>query len=261
LCSFDIAVVAMALQQSTGSILGGASNAVDAAAMRAARLARLDGHSNIQPSNLVFSQEQPADGNLTAAPTNHATSPNPELVEANRQNALPAAATAFAQQSYVGGFESLPEGAFLRITAQLDLCSSGALVAAGGGTGETLPAALAALRGALGKAREDHRAAIATIEAERAADRAQHAGQANAMAQALAALAPLRAGRLATSLAARHGEQLQELFGALEQGANGPSEREPEFQRREEQAAAELLAFDAAARSYVAAGELHAITA
>jgi hypothetical protein len=259
----------MALSGSTGSILGGASNAIDAAAMRAARLARLDVHSNIRPSNLLFSQEQevvPSDvavagSELLVAANNSAASPPPATgivaIASTDVLSAPDLSNTGLQVQHPLGLESMPEGAFLRITAQLDLRSAGDLVAAGAGTGETLPVALRALRGAIDKAKKEHQAATAAIEAERAEDLEQHNAQSQVMAQVMGLLAPLRTGRTAE----RHGEQLQELFGLLEQGATGPSERESEFQMREAEAAAALLAFDVAARSHVAAGDLHAITA
>jgi hypothetical protein len=155
----------------------------------------------------------------------------------------------------MAGFLSLPEGAFLRLTAQVDLGSACALVATGGIAKEHMPAALGALRCAIDKAKEEHRSTTAEIDAERVADQERHGAQQNAMTQALAALAPLRTGRTQE----RFGEQLQELFGVMEEGAHGASEREAEFDTRTAEAAAALRTMEAVARRHVAAGELNAI--
>jgi hypothetical protein len=105
------------------------------------------------------------------------------------------------------------------------------------------------------KAKEEHRSATAAIEAERAAERARHAAQQNVMQQALTVLAPLRTGRTQE----RFGEQLTQIFGMLEQGVDGASARETEFNTRASEAAAALHMLEAAARTHVAAGELHAL--
>jgi hypothetical protein len=153
------------------------------------------------------------------------------------------------------GIASLPEGALLSITAQSDLSSACALVAAGGVAQAILPVAIGALRAAIDKAKEDHRLAAAAIETERAADRAQHAAQQTAMQHALTALEPLRTGRTQE----RFADQLQQIFGMLEQGAGGASARDTEFDARSSDAASALLRREVAARARVAEGELHAL--
>lgn len=154
----------------------------------------------------------------------------------------------------VSGFASVPEGALLRIAAQVDIHTGIALCMVSRDAGEPTTAALGALREAFDQAQAEHRAATQAVEDERAQS-TRPTGEQGAMAAALAALAPLRALQTQNRF-----PQLADVFQQLEEGSTGTlsAEVEAALTARLAAAAALLEAREAAARAHVADGELRA---
>eukprot|EP00929_Paragymnodinium_shiwhaense_P086660 TRINITY_DN4712_c0_g1_i3.p1 TRINITY_DN4712_c0_g1~~TRINITY_DN4712_c0_g1_i3.p1 ORF type:complete len:241 (+),score=38.02 TRINITY_DN4712_c0_g1_i3:104-724(+) len=205
------------------SALGGATAVLSREALRAARLARLAGYQ-APAASPAAPQAAPQEGNTRA-----------------------------------GGFASLPEGAFLRIIAQVDIHSGFALAAAGGIARESTNAGLAALRRQMEEARQAHAAETAAIEAERAATRQRHAAEQTALNRALDALNPLRQNQ--NPVLNRHGGQFAAIFQQLEAGPEGVQEAEAAFVARTVAAAAALQAAEVSARARIAEGELRSAVA
>merc|ERR1719174_112216 len=78
----------------------------------------------------------------------------------------PMASAAGAVAGAASGFVSLPDGPLLRIAALADLGSGFAMAASSGAARDTTTAALGVLRQAIGRAKEEHRAAAHAVEKE-----------------------------------------------------------------------------------------------
>jgi len=162
--------------------------------------------------------------------------------------------------SATSGFASMPEGALLRIAAHVDLPSGLALTAVFSGADEPTSSALVALRSAMGRAQDEHRAAQEAVEAERMERVQRRNGEQEAAAAALAALATMRTGTLQFRNPMM-GDQFAQVVQMLEQGAESniiSPEVEAELAARLEAAAGLMLVREAQARAHIAEGELQA---
>lgn len=155
------------------------------------------------------------------------------------------------------GRAPLPEGAWLRLVAQLDWPSCCALTSAGGEAHMGTVAALRTLGQARCRAEAQYNEVISNIEAEAQATATRAQAERNAAAQALAHLEPLRNGRLTE----RFGPQLQQIFAELENGLPAAATaREADAvaarQAREAEASAARHALEVEARGHIMEGEL-----
>jgi len=155
-----------------------------------------------------------------------------------------------------GGFSALPEGALLRVAAQMDLNSGRALTAVNGAARESTAAALRALSAGIEQAKHEHNVATAAIEVERAEGRERRNAQGNLYGQVMELLAPLRNSRSMQ----RQGALITQLFNELEQGqqpAGLSAEAETALESRAAEAAAAAHLKEVAMRARVAEGDLH----
>jgi len=185
------------------------------------------------------------------------TSVVPAPPASNNEAASAAAAEATAVDpapAPVVGFASLPEGAFLRVIAQVDIPSGISLTSAGGVTRESTQAGLSFLTDQIERAREAHRAETAAIAAEREAVRARHEREQQVRNEALGHLAALRL----SAIAAR--PEFQSVIQQLEAAPEGVQEAEEDFAVRAARADYTLQVRELTARSRVAEGELQAIS-
>jgi hypothetical protein len=203
------------------SVLGGASTAASHAAVRAARLARF---TLLQPHEPVVCH----------------------VSEGTTSEVAQAAATP--------AFQSLPDGALFRVTANLDLPTCAALNAGDNASRAMTATALQALQDGIAQVKQEHVATTDAIEHERSTERQIHAAEGEAHAQVLQILEPLR-----DRLNDRFAIQVTELFGLLEQASQTqqlPPEVEAAFEARIAEASASALAREAEVRSRVADGDM-----
>jgi len=149
----------------------------------------------------------------------------------------------------------LPEAAFLRLVANLDLRSGSQLASTGVLIEASTTAALRALTEAVRGVSQDCAAVVADVEAQRVACVALQERERLAMARTLAALEPLR----------RHGLEgrpdVQEIFAELElripqHTAERDEAAEAERRARVEQAASSKVTLESLARGRISEGVL-----
>jgi len=271
------------MASSAGFTLGGSLSANGVDEMRAARLARF-GRANsppiVPPVGASAQAPAPAMPALTAAPAaTPAALPAPVPAHTSlhlqgqkhlckeADGAAPDVSTPpvnngerVVAASAKSGFASMPEGALLRIAAHVDLPSGLALTAVFSGADEPTSSALVALRSAMGRAQDEHRAAQEAVEAERMERVQRRNGEQEAAAAALAALAPMRTGTLQFRNPMM-GDQFAQVVQMLEQGAEPhliSPEVEAELAARLEAAAGLMSVREAQARAHIAEGELQA---
>jgi len=153
------------------------------------------------------------------------------------------------------GRSPLPEGAWLRLVAQLDWHSCRALNSTSGDAHLGTTAALVTLDDARRQGQASVIAAMAAFDEEARRNTAANQREQNAAAEALQHMAPLRNGRLTE----RFGPQLQEIFTQLEEISGGPH-REAEAavarQQRENEAEQARLTLELEARFHIQEGRL-----
>jgi len=248
------------------SVLGGASTVADLAAMRAARLARLAPEaSTVASAPLDMQVHEPAIVPTVAevpeadvAPREPAIVPTvAEVAEADVAPSEPAivpTVAEVAETDVAPSFQSLPDGAMFRITANMDLATCAALNVADNTSRISTADALRALREGLSQVKQVQVAATEAIEQERSAERQQQTAEGAAFAQVLQILDPMR-----NRLQQRFAEQMTELVTMLEQGSQPqqlPEEVETAFAARIAEAAASATTREAQVRSRVADGEM-----
>jgi len=159
------------------------------------------------------------------------------------------------------GRGALPEGAWLRLVAQLDWSSCRALNSTGADARLGTQAALATLSDARRRGQEAVTTAMAAFEEEARQNNAAGQQEQNAAAEALAHLAPLRNNG---TLNQRYAPQIQEIFAQLEAVTRGPN-REAELaaarQQRQEEAAEARRSLENEARLQIQEGHISAFFA